>query len=259
MILNIFLFLGSIFAVRDDTSGPFNFKSDTLFFSRYKQMLVDIREQNITPEQAKTEFISIMEKLRGVYPNHIDDDTLIVFPMVKTYANAVGGKGKGFYARTFNLFDFKVKGSHPAHDIFIYDPDQDCIDNRKKSYVDVVSVGEGLVIATEDAWYPDAPFKGGNYVWVYDVVRGSLWYYAHLRQVDVKVGQIVKAGDKLGQVGRTGSSAYNKRSDTHLHLMHLKLLDDLSPKPHNYYKWLLKAKVLQQSEEADVFKKVEIE
>ncbi len=249
MFLNSWLIVSSLFLCKADQAKP-SFGSDTTFFSKYKQMLVNIREQKISPDSARSEFKYVMAKLREVYPNHSDLDSNIVFPLTRSNLAAVGGKGNGFYARKFNLFDFTVTGSHPAHDIFIYDPDQDCKDSRKKEYVDIVSVGNGVVIAVEQGWSINSKFKGGNYVWVYDILTGSLWYYAHLREVVVNVGQILEPGNKLGQVGRTGFSAMNPRSDTHLHLMHLKLNDDLLPKAHNYYPWLKKAKLIIKSTDA---------
>ena len=131
MFLNSWMLISSLFLVRADQPKP-SFDTDSLFFAKYKQMLVNIREQKISPDSARTEFKFVMGKLREVYPNHSESDTSIVFPLTKSNIAAVGGKGNGFYARKFNLFDFSVTGSHPAHDIFIYDPDQDCKDNRKK-------------------------------------------------------------------------------------------------------------------------------
>ncbi|MGL4632122.1 MAG: M23 family metallopeptidase [Leadbetterella sp.] len=243
VFLNAFLFVSTLFVAQSDTSKvETRFEDD--FLGRYKTMLVNIRLQSITPDSARNEFKYIIGKVRTIFPNTTNDSS-IIFPLTKYDFKAVGGKGNGFFARTYNLFDFSIKGSHPAHDIFIYDPNKDSFDDRKKQYIDVISVGRGMVIATEDSWNSESPYKGGNYVWIYDSVRGSLWYYAHLREVIVKVGQVVEQGEKLGQVGRTGSSAASERSDSHLHLMHLTLDKDLNPKPHNYYSWLLKAKSLQ--------------
>jgi peptidoglycan LD-endopeptidase LytH len=247
MLLNIAFTIMGLLGLHADTSAQFS-DSELTELKKYKQLLINIREENISPDSAQHEFQNVLQYIRTKFPNTNPLDSSIVFPLSKSSISAVGGSGNGFYARKFNLFDHKVKGSHPAHDIFIYDPDQDCLDNRKKAYVDVLSVGEGFVLAIEDTWTPSSSFKGGNYVWVYDVNRGDLWYYAHLRTIDVSLGQRVKTGQKLGFVGRTGSSAYNKRSDTHLHLMHLILNKDLLPKAHNYYTWLKKARYLKEPE-----------
>jgi peptidoglycan LD-endopeptidase LytH len=252
MSLNIVIVLLSLVFFNADRSPNFVFLDDRNILARFKAMLVDIRNQNITPATAEAEFVQVMKDLRDMYPNAIDSSEIepLVFPLVASHISAVGGAGRGFYARKFNLFDHSVRGSHPAHDIFIYDPDQDCKDNRKKDYVDIVSVGHGLVLATEKNWSDTSAYRGGNYVWVYDFERGGLWYYAHHRKVVVEPGQILKAGDKIGEVGRTGANAFNKRSDTHLHLMYLQLDANLLPKPINYYPWLFHSKVILKSTQA---------
>jgi murein DD-endopeptidase MepM/ murein hydrolase activator NlpD len=87
---------------------------------------------------------------------------------------------------------------------------------------------------------------------VFDFERGGFWYYAHHRKVVVEPGQIVKPGDKLGEVGRTGFNAKNKRSDTHLHLMFLELNEELYPQPKNYYEWLKGAATVNVSSKAEI-------
>jgi hypothetical protein len=243
----------SVFTLKADASINPLFGPGNDFFERYKELLVDIRTQRLTPEAAKAEFQDIMRLLRENFPNHIPETEIdnIVFPLVGSNLNAVGGYGRGFYVRNFNLFDYSVNGSHPAHDIFIYDPNQDCIDDRKNEFIDIVSVGHGVVLATEKAWSDTSSYRGGNYVWVYDFERGGLWYYAHHRKVVVEPGDIVKPGDKLGEVGRTGFNAKQPRSDTHLHLMYLALDEEFTPVPKNFYSWLQNAKTISKSNSAD--------
>lgn len=55
--------------------------------------------------------------------------------------------------------------------------------------------------------------KGGNYVWVKDA-SGFQHYYAHMRNVVVRPGQRVKAGDFLGECSDTGNA---QGSCPHLH------------------------------------------
>lgn len=55
--------------------------------------------------------------------------------------------------------------------------------------------------------------KGGNYVWVEDA-DGFRHYYAHMRNVRVRPGQRVKAGDMLGECSDTGNA---RGSCPHLH------------------------------------------
>lgn len=256
MLLNILFTVFSVFGLKSDHVNPFAFSEDSTVFSRYKELLVNIREKKITPIEAELEFKSIMMVLKEAYPNTLDSSqsSNLVFPMTKSNYTAVGGSGTGFYIKQFNLFDHSVSGSHPAHDIFIYDPDQDCIDNRKQEYVDIVSVGNGVVLAVEKDWTDTSEYRGGNYVWVFDFERGGLWYYAHHRKVVVEPGQIVTPGNKLGEVGRTGFNAKNKRSDTHLHLMYLEVDSAYYPQPKNYFKWLKEANTVSKSTLAETLR-----
>lgn len=249
MFINIAFMLCSAISLTSDTTSPFSFYDDQILLNRFKTMLVNVREQKVSPYEAENEFIEIFKGIRESYPNALKEDeaSSMAFPLTKSNVDAVGGKGSGYFVKNFNLFDFNVNGSHPAHDIFIFDPNQDCKDDRKNDFVDIVSVGNGIVMAIEKDWTDSSAFRGGNYVWVYDFERGGLWYYAHHRKVVVDVGQIVKAGDKLGEVGRTGFNARSKRSDTHLHLMYLKINQDFLPEPMDYYPWLIFSKTIQES------------
>ncbi len=212
----------------------------------FKELLTKIREQEITPTEAETEFKRIMADWNAKYPSQPYDSLSmdLVFPLKRKNYKSVGGRGRGFYGRHFDLFDHSIAKSHPAHDIFIYDLDKDDKDDTENAYVDVLAVNEGVVIATEKNWTEGNGFKGGNYVWLYDFKSGGLWYYAHQREVFVVEGQLVEQGDKIGEVGRTGFSAKTNRSDTHLHLMFLKLDSAFNPTPVNHYPWLKKARTV---------------
>jgi peptidoglycan LD-endopeptidase LytH len=244
-VFTLFTFIG----LNSDQSVPLTTYGKPDVFERFKQLLVSVREQTITPEEAREEFKSIMYNIREEYPapEESPGGDGMVFPLAGSNYTAVGGNGTGYRDVGFDLFDHTVSGSHPAHDIFILDRNYDCIDDRKNKYIDIVSVGHGIVIATEKNWADTSEYRGGNYVWVYDFERGGLWYYAHHRQVTVEPGQIVAPGDKLGEVGRTGFNAKSKRSDTHLHLMFLALEDDLLPCPVNSFAWLKEARTISMS------------
>lgn len=216
----------------------------------FKKLLEAIREKTISPDEARSSFQNIMREAKQRYtPAPYDSLNMnLVFPLRGSDYRSVGGKGKGFYARHFDLFNHDIAKSHPAHDIFIYDPDKDEIDNRRNEYIDILSVTDGVVIATETDWTEEKGFKGGNYVWIYDLSSGGLWYYAHQRLVFVEEGQLVKQGNIIGEVGRTGLNAASGRSDTHLHLMYLYIDDDFNPRPINHYEWLKKAKTIHKAE-----------
>ncbi|MBX2951377.1 MAG: M23 family metallopeptidase [Leadbetterella sp.] len=256
MLFNTLLIACSVFCVKPESDTTFSFREHPHFFEKYRELLVNVRNYYVTPREAEHEFKAIMQELRRKFPNTLSPGEYIplVFPLAGSNVSAVGGrKGNGYYVREFNLFDQSVSGSHPAHDIFIYDRNQDCIDDRRGEYVDVVSVGHGIVIAVEQNWQEGSIFRGGNYVWVYDLERGGLWYYAHNRESVVVAGQRVRPGDKLGQVGRTGFNAAQSRSDTHLHLMYLELDEDLYPHPVNYYEWLQDAETVYVPTKAEPY------
>jgi peptidoglycan LD-endopeptidase LytH len=228
---------------------------------KLKDLLVDIREENISEADARKTFAKIIFELRDQFPAPVFDSAAvkIVFPLRGKNYRAVGGRGKGFYARLFNLFDHSMSKSHPAHDIFIYDLNRDCRDDNDGEFVDIVAVNDGIVVATETNWSEKDEFKGGNYVWLYDFKTGGLWYYAHMRQVYALEGQLVRAGDKLGEVGRTGFNAESNRSDTHLHLMFLKIDEAGNPLPVNTYPWLKVAKTVFKTQLPTHFPKMSID
>nr|WP_310587114.1 M23 family metallopeptidase [Tellurirhabdus bombi] len=223
---------------------------------RFQQLYIQIREESIDPDSARQTFQDIMLGLRGRFQSgrsfRIDSvlrDSLtrqfgyFAFPVRGYEPNAIGGsRGSGYRGKGFDLFDYQVRGSHPAHDIFIADRNQDSVDDNSDLPTDVLSMSNGVVIGIETDWNPGQEYRGGNWVWVYDPILDGLFYYAHNNAVLVRPGQWVQAGDKLAEVGRTGYNAYQTRSPTHLHLMYLQLMPDGLPEPRNTYRWLLGAK-----------------
>lgn len=212
----------------------------------YKQLLVDIREYKLSPQQARERFQEMMMILKKAHPTARYDSTQvqICFPLMGFDFRAVGGRGSGYIPRGYDLFDQTKKGSHPAHDIFMKDKDQDCRDDRTGDYVPVLSTSDGIVIATENGWHAGSEYRGGNYIWIYDTATGGLWYYAHQREIYVKTGQTVRAGQKIALVGRTGFNAAMPRSDTHLHMTYLRIDEEGNPFPVNTYGWLKNATTL---------------
>ncbi len=153
-------------------------------------------------------------------------DSEWVFPVKGYSASAIGGvNGSGYVPGNFDFFDGST-GGHPAHDIFIRDSDQDGIDDATGKHVEIVSMSGGVVVETRKNWTTEMmDIKGGNIVYVYDNFTNGLFYYAHLKDVYVNVGDLVKPGTVLGTMGRTGKNAYPKRSPTHLHIMYVRSFD----------------------------------
>jgi len=241
-MIKIFVFCINFLAFQKDSSS-ISFKQYQDSINGYKQLLINIREYKLSPQEARTHFQDMMFVLKKTFPNAKYDSAQvnICFPLLGFDYRAVGGRGTGYIPRGYDLFDQSKKGSHPAHDIFMKDRNQDCQDDRTGKYVSVLSVSNGVVIATENNWQSGSDYRGGNYIWIYDTSTGGLWYYAHQKEIYVKTGQIVKAGQKIAIVGRTGFNAAMPRSDTHLHLTYLRIDDEGNPFPVNTYSWLKNA------------------
>jgi hypothetical protein len=140
----------------------------------------------------------------------------------------------------YSFFDGNRHGGHPAHDIFIRDANQDCMDDATKKPAYAVAVLDGIVVSTYDSWRKGSRLRGGNYVWCYHPKERLFSYYAHLKEVFVQPGTKVAAGDSLGTIGRSGFSADVQRSPTHLHLMLLSY-EGGELVPFNYYANLKKS------------------
>jgi len=167
-----------------------------------------------------------------------------VFPVKGYTPRAIGGYGgSGYVPSGFDFFE-QNSGGHPAHDIFIDDNNQDCLDDGTGESVEILSMSGGIVVETRKNWIPSmSDIRGGNIVYVYDNFTNGFFYYAHLKDVDVNVGDFVNPGTSLGTMGRTGKNAYPSRSPTHLHIMYVRSFDG-EIRPENIYNDLLKAKLI---------------
>ena len=244
-MVKIFVFCFNFLFLQKDTSSVTH-KEYLSVINGYKQLLVDIREYKLSPHQAREKFQEMMFIMKEAYPSARYDSAQVqlCFPLMGFDFRAVGGNGSGYIPRGYDLFDQAKKGSHPAHDIFMKDKNQDSRDDRTGDYVPVLSTTDGIVIAIENGWQTGSEYRGGNYIWIYDITNGGLWYYAHQREIYVKTGQIVRAGQKIALVGRTGFNAAMPRSDTHLHMTFLRIDDDGNPFPVNTFGWLKQATTL---------------
>lgn len=218
------------------------------YCSQFGELHENIATSAITPDSATAAFTQILQGIKSIafFQDSCRYDTLAtVFP-IKGYqpALSIGGKGRGYKPEGFDLFDIEVRGSHPAHDLFIRDKNHDSLDDRTGEPVDILSFSSGIVLDIQNNWNPESSRRGGNYVWIYDPCRNGLWYYAHFKTVEVQPGQWIDSGEKLGQVGRTGLNATRKRSDTHLHLMFLHLNELGLPIPGNTYDQLMNSRVV---------------
>ena len=205
-----------------------------------------IRDGALSKKDASLQLNTLLAKVKKYYesnksPTVQSNDE--VFPLAGYDYHAAGGSsGSGYIAGGYDYFDGNKHGGHPAHDLFIHDKNQDCLDDNTAQKVKVLSVSYGIVVATETQWQPGSTQRGGNYVWIYNPEAEKLYYYAHNSVVLVKPGDMVKPGDTIALVGRSGANAAKKRSPTHLHFMVLTLGKDIHPRPENSYEELKNCK-----------------
>ncbi|QRR04196.1 M23 family metallopeptidase [Dyadobacter sandarakinus] len=221
------------------------------FSTAFYRMQTDIRDNVISPDSARSAFAAVVMQLRAAYPRDTCapiDSAYFVYPLRGYYPReSIGGRGRGYRPKGFDLFDMNASGSHPAHDLFIKDGNQDNLDDRTWKPVDVLAFTSGVVVATETGWRYDSEYRGGNWIWIYDPCLDGFFYYAHNNIVQVQPGQWVHAGEKIAEVGRSGYNAYKERSPTHVHLMYLQLDQAGMPEPYNTYEWM------KQSQTVEVF------
>lgn len=233
-------------------------KADDAFYEvktniveRWLPLLMSVREARISKQDAIDSMKDFTNNLWDFMESRVKankikkySDNEWVFPVKGYTPGAIGGYGGSGYVPTgFDFFE-QNSGGHPAHDIFIDDDNQDCLDDDTGEPVEILSMSGGIVVEIRKNWDPTMmDIKGGNIVYVYDNFTNGLFYYAHMKNVNVSVGNFVKPGTSLGTMGRTGKNAYPSRSPTHLHIMYVRTFDgDL--RPENIYNDLLKAKLI---------------
>ncbi len=181
-----------------------------------------VRDGKIARPEARDNLSRLLPAIRSYYYRHGGKDfdrSEWVFPLAGYTLKAIDGAGShGYEPRGYDWLDGNRHKGHPAVDIFIHDRAQDGLDDRTGQPVPVLSVTGGIVVALETAWEPESKLRGGKYLWIYDPATETLVYYAHNSELAVGLGSIVKPGDRIATVGRTGFNAHKKRSPTHLHL-----------------------------------------
>jgi murein DD-endopeptidase MepM/ murein hydrolase activator NlpD len=194
---------------------------------RFNDLNNFIRDGKISKFLAQTEFLQRLSAIRTEYYRRTDRSTSTgewVFPLAGYDERAIGnGIHHGFISRGYDFFDGNRHSGHPACDIFIRDRNQDGNDDQTGKRVTVLSMTGGIVVAVANGWEEGSKLRGGRYIWIYDPDNELLVYYAHNEEVFTKLGNIVKPGDPLASVGRSGYNAAKKRSPTHLHLTVLKV------------------------------------
>ena len=215
----------------------------------FNELNTKIRDGAIDKKTAAATVKELLSKIKPLYYSKGGKNFAKaewIFPLQVYTAKAIGGtNGNGYIASRYNYFDGNKHSGHPAYDIFIHDKNQDGIDDVTKKPVNVVSVTGGLVIAIENTWDSTSQLRGGKYILIYDPSTGIFTYYAHNNILLVNLGDLVKPGDIIATVGRTGYNAFKKRSPTHLHVMQLKLDGNYYPAPLQFYPDLVKMKTVK--------------
>ena len=214
----------------------------------YNSLNNKVRDGLIEKDEALKQIQTLLPQLKTYFYKNGGKDiskSNWVFPVQGYNPKSIGGtNGSGYIATGYDYFDGNKHKGHPAQDIFIADRNQDCLSDVTKKPVNVLSMTGGIVIATETTWDTTSVLRGGKYIWIYDPSSNSFFYYAHNNKVLVHPCDIVKPGDTIATVGRSGLNAFKKRSPTHLHLMQLKLDDTNYPKPIDCYKDLILLKTM---------------
>jgi murein DD-endopeptidase MepM/ murein hydrolase activator NlpD len=204
-----------------------------------------IRDGRISKTAARAELPVKLTEIRTEYYQRGGRDFSVtdwVFPVAGYNAGAIEKRGNhGFVPGGYDFFSGNRHGGHPAYDIFIRDRNQDSRDDRSGNSVAVLSMTGGIVVALEKSWQQGSGLRGGKYIWVYDPANNLLVYYAHNEELFVELGAIVKPGDLLATMGRSGFNAAKRRSPTHLHFSVLHL-NSGTPVPVPVYQQLMHAR-----------------
>lgn len=211
-----------------------------------------IRNGEINHEEARTKVQTLLPQIKDYYIekngiNYAAEE--YVFPVEGYGANMIGGhKGSDYIPGKYNFYNTHGNSSHPAHDIFINDRDQDSRDDQTNNPVKILSMTGGVVVSTEHFWDTTMTAKGGNYIYIYEPFSKKLYYYAHNETLWIGLGEVVKPGQHIADMGRTGRNANKKRSPTHLHFSVLQFEDDGSAQPVKPYTALSNARKARREE-----------
>lgn len=219
--------------------------SDTpSLYAAFNEFSTLIRDGRISKANARRELPAMLTTIRAEYYRRGGRDyapSEWVFPVAGYTSDTIEKRGNhGFVPRGYDFFSGNRHGGHPAYDIFIRDRNQDSRDDRTGTTVQVISMTGGVVIAYETEWLRGSKLRGGKYIWIYDPANDLLVYYAHNEELFIEPGSIVKPGDLLATIGRSGLNAAKRRSPTHLHFSVLRITNG-RPLPQAVYRQLQQA------------------
>jgi len=194
---------------------------------RLSVLMKRIRDRQVARETARDSLQHLLAEARDIYYQAGGRDSPKsewYFPVAGSDARAITkGRRHGYIARGYDFYKGNLHKGHPSLDIFIPDRNHDCRDDRSGKTVQVLSMTSGIVVTAEENWETGSYLRGGRYLWVYDPGNDLLVYYAHNERLLVEAGDLVRPGDSIATVGRSGYNAAKQRSPTHLHLTVLKI------------------------------------
>jgi murein DD-endopeptidase MepM/ murein hydrolase activator NlpD len=137
-----------------------------------------------------------------------------VFPMPGYGAD--DWSGQSYSPEEFKFADGPAAVGHPAINIYAHDRGRKGWDDRNAKPMVIVSATDGVVVSARKFWTEADPNPLGVYVCVLSQEEKRFFYYAHLSKLKVGLGQLVKKGQVLGWLGRTGTDVLKKNLGTHL-------------------------------------------
>lgn len=126
--------------------------------------------------------------------------------------------GLSYAPEGYRFYDGPQAKGYPALNIYIRDRQRRGLDDRDGKPVPVVACRDGVVVSARRYWEPSDANPLGVYVCVFDQEQKLFFYYCHLAKLRVSVGELVRKGQLLGTLGRTGKDLQLKRLGTHLRL-----------------------------------------
>jgi murein DD-endopeptidase MepM/ murein hydrolase activator NlpD len=134
---------------------------------------------------------------------NITEDFPWVFPVKGFSKNDIADAKKFYRSLTESASDTKFfEGDQFLGQKYI---NVDISTKNAAAPADVIAANNGIVVFMKKGALNSA---SGNCVWLFNPVQNFYIYYGYLRDVDVKLGDIVKTGDKIGNI-RPSKKGYN--------------------------------------------------
>ncbi len=156
---------------------------------KWQSQTLKVEPKYVTPPKEVLNRIEKERKIRAPIMAHIDPEKKWKLPLYRPVKGIVTSP---YGAR--RVFNDIPKAPHLG------------VDFRGATGNIIGSVADGIVVLVDDHYY------AGKSV-IVDHGQGVLSFYAHLSAYDVKVGEKVKRGQKVGRIGATG-----RVTGPHLHL-----------------------------------------